>query len=130
AWLRAWHVGGAPSATEGPRRCLARSLARSPRRPRATVETGRHSGAARLPAVPSRYLRPGSPTDDLRADFERIRAEFDVTVGFPDDVAAEAEERARAPVDTAGRVDLTGVPWVTIDPPGSMDLDQAMQLER
>ena len=80
--------------------------------------------------MPSRYLRPGSPTDDLRADFDRIRAEFDVTVGFPDDVAAEAEQRAQAPLDTAGRVDLTDVPWVTIDPPGSMDLDQAMHLER
>ncbi len=80
--------------------------------------------------MPSRYLRPGSPTDDLRADFDRIRAEFDVTIGFPDDVAAEAEQHAQAPLDTAGRVDLTDVPWVTIDPPGSMDLDQAMHLER
>src|SRR4029078_2170096 len=37
---------------------------------------------------------------------------------------------AKAPFDTGGRVGLTGIPWVTIDPPGSMDIDQGMHLER
>jgi exoribonuclease R len=34
------------------------------------------------------------------------------------------------PLDGANRTDLTGIEFVTIDPPGSMDLDQAMHLER
>ena len=86
--------------------------------------------AARLPPCPAATSARAVPPTTCGRTSTAIRAEFDVTVGFPDDVAAEAEQRAAAPVDTAGRVDLTGVPWVTIDPPGSLDLDQAMHLER
>lgn len=64
--------------------------------------------------------------------FTRARAELEVRTGFPDAVQQAAEEAARRRVDvgTEGRVDLTGVPFVTIDPPGSRDLDQALHLER
>lgn len=48
---------------------------------------------------------------------------------FAPDALAEADAAARAP-RTAGHTDLTHVPFVTIDPPGSMDLDQAMHLAR
>ncbi len=64
---------------------------------------------------------------ELRAGFARVRADLGLPDGFPDDVMAEA--RASAP-DLSAYDDVTGLPFLTIDPPGSMDLDQAMHLER
>jgi exoribonuclease R len=62
----------------------------------------------------------------LRQGLEAIRREAGVPADFPPDARAEAEAAAgRSP--GAERVDL---PFVTIDPPGSRDLDQAMHLER
>ncbi len=61
--------------------------------------------------------------------FDEIRDEFSLPSAFPPDVLAEAEEIARQPIES-DRLDLTGIPFVTIDPPGSRDLDQAMHLER
>ena len=49
---------------------------------------------------------------------------------FPDPVLAEAERAAATPWPREGRLDLRDLPFLTIDPPGSMDLDQAMLLER
>ncbi len=78
--------------------------------------------------MPHRYLRhTPEPPGELAADFARIRAEFDVTVEFPPDVDAEARSAAWSP---DGRADRTSIELVTIDPPGSRDLDQAMHLER
>lgn len=48
---------------------------------------------------------------------------------FPPDALAEADEAGASP-RTGDHADLTDVPFVTIDPPGSMDLDQAMHLAR
>ena len=62
-------------------------------------------------------------------DFGAIRDEFGLPDDFPAEVVAEAEAIAHQPVDD-DRADLTDVPFVTIDPPGSMDLDQAMHLAR
>jgi exoribonuclease R len=45
-------------------------------------------------------------------------------------VLAEAERAAAAGLPGDGRTDLRDRPFVTIDPPASMDLDQAMLLER
>ena len=64
----------------------------------------------------------------LRAGFARIRAELELPGEFPADVVAEAEAAAAAPNLPA--YDVTDLPFLTIDPPGSMDLDQAMHLER
>ena len=47
--------------------------------------------------------------------------------GFPPDVDAEAEAAARAARAGTPRVDL---PFVTLDPPGARDLDQALHIER
>lgn len=47
---------------------------------------------------------------------------------FPADAQAQAEAAAQTPLPTLR--DETAVPFVTLDPPGSMDLDQAMCLER
>jgi exoribonuclease R len=59
-------------------------------------------------------------------DFAAIRTEFGVPEEFPADVLAEAEQRARTP--ELPELDATDVPLVTLDPPGSRDLDQAVHL--
>ena len=64
----------------------------------------------------------------LREGFARIRDELGLPTDFPADVVAEAEESAREARMPAE--DLTDLPFLTIDPPGSTDLDQAMHLER
>ena len=61
--------------------------------------------------------------------FDTVRAELEVPAGFPAEVLAEAEQAAAAPVlPAAPREDAIGVPLVTVDPPGSRDLDQALHL--
>src|SRR6185312_11867211 len=68
--------------------------------------------------------------------FRRIRAEFDVPDDFPREVHEEAERvAARGPVIPEGaasndRVGARDVPFMTIDPEGSRDLDQAFHAER
>lgn len=58
--------------------------------------------------------------------FEDLREEFRLPTGFPDEVEAAAS----AAVDRfAGeRRDARDIPFVTIDPPGSRDLDQAVHV--
>ncbi|MEJ7634241.1 RNB domain-containing ribonuclease [Aeromicrobium sp.] len=66
-------------------------------------------------------------------DFDGVRAEFDLppaadTDLFPPEVVAEAATIAESsPGDLE---DATSMPFVTIDPPGARDLDQAVFLER
>ena len=64
------------------------------------------------------------PATALREGLDAIRREVGVPERFPDDVVAEAAA-ARPP--QYGRVELD---FVTIDPPGARDLDQAMHIER
>lgn len=59
-------------------------------------------------------------------DWDALRAELDVPAAFPPQVEQEAHE-ARPVLPP---VDLTDLPFLTIDPPGSVDLDQAMALSR
>ncbi|MGY1770290.1 RNB domain-containing ribonuclease [Blastococcus sp. SYSU D00813] len=61
-------------------------------------------------------------------DFAAIRAEHDVPEAFPPGALAEAEAVAAAP--PLPDLDATDLPLVTVDPPGSRDLDQAVHLER
>ncbi len=78
------------------------------------------------------YRKPTKPTNGvgerLIARFEAIRQEAEVRDEFPAEVLAEA--RAAAAAATLPDRDETAVPFITIDPPSSMDLDQAMHLER
>lgn len=62
-------------------------------------------------------------------DFGAVRAEFDLPVQFAADVLAEATA-ASAAAPPGPRVDATDVELVTIDPPGSKDLDQALGVAR
>ena len=69
--------------------------------------------------------------EPIEVAFGRVRSELEIRSAFPDDVLEEAARAAdRTPVATAERVDCTAVPFVTVDPPGSRDLDQAVHLER
>lgn len=70
----------------------------------------------------------GVAAETLRRGIATIQAELQVTPDFPDDVIATAEAAARNP--RLPDLDRTDIPFATIDPPGSMDLDQAMHLER
>ncbi|MFT4989084.1 MAG: exoribonuclease R [Acidimicrobiales bacterium] len=74
-------------------------------------------------------------TDELEAGFAEIRRELDVPPFFPPAVVAEAELVAQRgplvpPGAATGFVDRTDLPLLTIDPPGSIDLDQAFAAER
>ena len=64
--------------------------------------------------------------------FQRLRDDLEIRTGFPPDVLAEAERVAasRGAADDATHPDGTDILFVTIDPPGSRDLDQAVQAER
>jgi exoribonuclease R len=59
-------------------------------------------------------------------------AEFRLELKVPESFPAEVEAAASAAVGRAvhPQRDLTDVPFVTIDPPGSTDLDQALFVER
>lgn len=60
--------------------------------------------------------------------FDGIRAEF----ALPTEFGADAQRDAEVAVDRyqGERIDRTDLALVTIDPPGSRDLDQALHLER
>jgi exoribonuclease R len=75
--------------------------------------------------MPARRIRV-DPVSALRDGFEAIRREAGVPDAFPPAVLAGAEAAA-AKVEPRDRVD---VPFVTIDPPGARDLDQALHIER
>lgn len=65
-------------------------------------------------------------------DFPAIRSELEVPGPFPPEVLAAAEAAASGPTTPGSgpaRVDATDIALVTIDPPGSVDLDQAVALE-
>jgi len=64
-------------------------------------------------------------------DFAAVRAEFALPDAFPPAVLAEASRAAaQSPGPGPGRRDATDVELVTIDPPGSKDLDQALGVVR
>ncbi|MCU1524135.1 MAG: ribonuclease [Microbacteriaceae bacterium] len=73
-------------------------------------------------------LRLVSPAGELAAAFAALRDELGLVAEFPSDVEAEA---LRAVADLRlPAADGLGIPFVTIDPEGATDLDQALHLER
>ncbi|MDX3801502.1 RNB domain-containing ribonuclease [Streptomyces sp. AK04-3B] len=77
--------------------------------------------------MPRRRIRmTGAPEAPLRQAFAALRAESGAPGGFPPEVLTEADRAAREPVLPS--LDATDVPFLTIDPPGSTDLDQALHL--
>ncbi|MFB9962968.1 RNB domain-containing ribonuclease [Sinosporangium siamense] len=75
----------------------------------------------------SRIRVPGECHPRLEEGFERIHREFKLPLEFPDNVLDEADWVAKVPFIPP--LDRTDLPLVTIDPPGSMDLDQALLIE-
>ncbi len=76
-------------------------------------------------------VRKGDDTvaaHELADGITQIQAELEVTPEFPDEVVAAAKKAAAEPRLPAR--DRTDLPFVTIDPPGAMDLDQALLVER
>ena len=72
--------------------------------------------------------RAVAQSTELQARFAAIRAEAGVPEAFPAEVEQEAEKVSADP--QLPERDETAVPFLTIDPPGSMDLDQALHIER
>ncbi|MET7615435.1 RNB domain-containing ribonuclease [Streptomyces sp. NPDC005408] len=70
----------------------------------------------------------GAAEAPLRAALRELRTTLDVPEDFPPEVVAEAESAAGSP--RLPDRDATDVPFFTIDPPTSVDLDQAMYLSR
>jgi len=70
----------------------------------------------------------GEGNEALRAGIAAIQQELKVSADFPSEVEAAAAEAAKQP--RLPDLDRTDLEFVTIDPVGSMDLDQAMHLER
>ncbi|MVU83482.1 RNB domain-containing ribonuclease [Nocardia sp. ET3-3] len=61
-------------------------------------------------------------------DFGAVRTEFGLASDYPSEAVSEARDAADA--FAGARADRREIPLVTIDPPGAMDLDQALYLER
>ena len=70
----------------------------------------------------------GVAAASLRAGIAQIQAELKVSPTFPPQVEQAAQAAAANP--TLPDLDRTDLPFITIDPAGSMDLDQAMHLTR
>ncbi|WP_105973277.1 RNB domain-containing ribonuclease [Streptomyces geranii] len=85
--------------------------------------------------MPRRHIRvTGAPEAPLRAALTALRTELGVPESFSPAAQAEAEAAAKAPAlpatDATEPTDATDIPFLTIDPPTSTDLDQAMHLAR
>ncbi|MEE1769835.1 RNB domain-containing ribonuclease [Streptomyces sp. JV185] len=79
--------------------------------------------------MPRRHLRMTGPADTpLGASLRKLRTELGLPDDFPPEVLAEAAQAAKDPAVKAHE-DATDLPFLTIDPPTSADLDQAMYLE-
>ena len=70
----------------------------------------------------------GVAAHELREGIARIQEELQVTPEFPAEVITAAKAAVAAP--RLPDLDRTDLPLVTIDPPTSMDLDQAMHIVR
>lgn len=68
------------------------------------------------------------PVHALSDGIAAIRVEFQVPDSFPPDVLAAAETAARRTLSE--HTDRTALPFVTLDPASSTDLDQAFAIER
>ncbi|MFI8516711.1 RNB domain-containing ribonuclease [Streptomyces sp. NPDC085481] len=79
--------------------------------------------------MPRRHIHVTAAADTpLRAALRAMRTKLALPDTFPPAVLAEAEAAAKAP--HLPEYDATDIPFFTIDPPTSKDLDQAMHLAR
>lgn len=78
--------------------------------------------------MPSPRIELPEVPQELREGLSLLRERLDLPGAFPADVLAEAGAAAERPADS--HADRTDIPFVTIDPEGSVDLDQAVHIER
>ena len=78
--------------------------------------------------MPRRTIRLAATNRALREELADIRRELNIPGRFSE--AALAEARLAASSGPRPTLDLTDIPFVTIDPPSSEDLDQAVHLSR
>lgn len=74
------------------------------------------------------HARDEVAAKSLRDGISRIQSELEVTPAFAPEVEAAATRAAQGP--RLPDLDRTDIPFVTIDPASSMDLDQALHIER
>jgi exoribonuclease R len=79
-----------------------------------------------VPSVPLK-LSPDAATSDVGAVLADLRAELELPDAFPPEVLAEAESAVAA--YRLPELDLTDIPFLTIDPAGATDLDQALAID-
>lgn len=111
---------------------------RDPRTPALYAADGKHDSVtapAYTGAVPVRRSRivPTEARGELAASLDALRGDLDLPKSFPPAAQEEAERAAaNVAVDPAasGLADLRDIEFLTIDPAGSTDLDQALHLER
>ncbi len=78
--------------------------------------------------MPKRAFRLATDSPEIAAAFAELRRQLKVSVQFPAEALTEAEAAARNP--RLPDADETAIPFVTLDPASSMDLDQAFHVER
>ncbi|WP_205849718.1 RNB domain-containing ribonuclease [Nakamurella flava] len=74
--------------------------------------------------VPARQILAPPPV----IDFDAVRAELQIPAAYPPEAVARARAAGARPLPDLP--DATDIPLVTLDPPGSRDLDQAVHLVR
>ncbi|MFB7250387.1 RNB domain-containing ribonuclease [Microbacterium sp. NPDC056234] len=72
------------------------------------------------------HVAPSAAQSELAEALAALRASLDTTVEF----SSQAEAEAASASPSAPELDLRDVPFATLDPPGSKDLDQAFHLAR
>lgn len=72
------------------------------------------------------HVAPSAAQTELAAALAALRESLDAPTDFPASVVAEAEASEAA----VPELDLRDIPFATLDPRGSRDLDQAFHLER
>ena len=80
-----------------------------------------------MPSHPLK-LSPDAATTEVGTALAALRTELELPDAFAPEVLAEAEAAVYA--SRLPDVDLTAIPFVTIDPAGATDLDQALAIER
>jgi exoribonuclease R len=81
--------------------------------------------------VPTPHVILAAEAKEVDRGMERLRAELHVEAAHPREVIAATDASIRAATWTNdGRADRTAVELLTIDPPGSRDLDQAFGAQR
>lgn len=80
--------------------------------------------------MPSLHISIKDIPEPVREGIQNLQDRLDLPTAFPDAVEAEAEALAAATPSFPDHADRTDIEFVTIDPATSMDLDQALHIER